>query len=85
MSKRWKKGSTRAWRQTRALVLARDSYRCRLSLSGCTSKADHVHHTVAREVAGDDPSHLIAACRSCNLKAGDPSKADPAPQPRAWW
>lgn len=52
----------------------------------CTTVATHVHHTLARETAGDDPRHLIAACRACNLHVGDPRRhADPAPAVRAWW
>lgn len=85
MSQRWAGGSTRQWRRVRALVLARDGHRCRLRLPGCTTRANHVHHTVAREVVGDDPAHLLAACASCNLKAGDPAKNDPTPRPASWW
>lgn len=85
VSKRWEQGSTRAWRRTRAAVLDRDGHRCRLKLDVCTTVATHVHHTVAREVAGDDPAHLVASCAACNLKIGDPSKGDPEPSPRGWW
>ena len=86
MSKRWAKGSTRAWRRVRAQVLARDGYRCQLRLPGvCAAKATHVHHLLAREVAGDDPAHLVAACAPCNLRTGDPSRHDPAPRPGRWW
>ena len=44
MSKAWKGGSTTAWRRVRALVLARDGYRCRLALPGgvCTGLATQV-------------------------------------------
>lgn len=85
MSQRWAGGSTRAWRRTRAYVLARDGYRCRLKLPGCTTIATHAHHTVAREIVGDDPRYLIAACEHCNLSAGDPTSQDPAPTPRTQW
>lgn len=85
MSQRWAGGSTRAWRKVRAVVLARDAHRCQLRLPGCTTRATHVHHTVAREVAGDNPAHLVASCPSCNGKVGDPGRHDPAPQPGAWW
>lgn len=36
MSRSWAKGSTRAWRRTRAAVLTRDGHRCQLRLDGCT-------------------------------------------------
>lgn len=86
MSKAWAKGSTRAWRRTRGLVLARDGYRCRLQLEVCTGHATHVHHTQGRGVTGDDPRYLVAACRACNLAVGDPTKAaDPKPEPRTRW
>lgn len=72
------KGSTRAWRTTRARVLARDGYRCRLRLDVCTDRATCVHHTRGRSVTGDDPRYLVAACAPCNLQVGDPTKtADP--------
>lgn len=86
MSRRWEKGSTREWRRVRAAVLARDGHRCRLKLAGvCVIRATHVHHTQAREVVGDDPAHLVAACGPCNLKAGDPTRCDPPPTPARWW
>ena len=85
MSKAWAGGSTARWRTIRRRVLDRDGHRCRLNLDGCTIRADQVHHTVAREVAGDNPAHLVAACRACNLKIGDPRRHDPQPQPRTRW
>jgi 5-methylcytosine-specific restriction endonuclease McrA len=86
MSKAWAKGSTHRWRQIRAKVLARDGYRCRLQLEGCTTVASHVHHTLGRAVSGDDPAHLVSACRSCNLAVGDPTRSrDPVPRPRTRW
>jgi 5-methylcytosine-specific restriction endonuclease McrA len=78
VSKDWAKGSTRAWRRRRALVLARDRGVCQLRLEGCTIVATHVHHTHGRSVTGDDLRYLVAACAHCNLKIGDPTKhADP--------
>lgn len=85
MSKTWAKGSTRAWRRLRATVLARDNYRCRLQLDGCTTQATHVHHTLGRAVSGDDPRYLEAACESCNLKVGDPTKHEPTPTYISRW
>jgi 5-methylcytosine-specific restriction endonuclease McrA len=85
MSRSWAKGSTAAWRRIRAAVLARDGYRCQLKLEGCTTKAEHAHHTIGREVSGDDPAFLVASCPSCNYRIGDPRKLDPAPKPKQWW
>lgn len=89
MSKAWSKGSTRAWRRIRARVLARDGYRCRINLDGCTGLeaggATHVHHTVGRAVSGDDPRYLVAACEWCNLKTGDPGRHEPTPKYVSRW
>jgi len=85
MSKSWAKGSTPQWRAVRLRVLQRDGYRCRLKLAGCTTIATQVHHTLGREVSGDDPAHLVAACQPCNLRVGDPRRHDPAPKPRTRW
>lgn len=85
MSKAWANGSDRRWRRVRAAVLARDGNRCRLKLDGCTTVAEQVHHTLGREVAGDNPDHLVAACAHCNQAAGDPRAADPSPTPRTQW
>lgn len=80
VSRSWEKGSTRAWRRTRALVLWRDGYRCRLRLLGvCTGVATCVHHTRGRAVTGDNAEYLVAACAPCNLKIGDPAKAADPP------
>jgi len=85
MSTAWASGSTAEWRRVRADVLKRDGYRCRLKLDGCTTVAEHVHHTLGREVSGDNPAHLLAACASCNQRAGDPRRADAEPAPRTRW
>ena len=87
----WEQGSTTAWRRVRALVLARDGYRCRAHADGwcamvkgdhrCTSLAPltggpgvagHAHHTRGRDVTGDDPRFIVAACPACNLHIGNP-------------
>lgn len=78
MSRAWSKGSTTAWRKLRLVVLARDLYRCRIQLDGCTTVATHVHHTMGK-ARGDDPAHLVAACAPCNLKTGDPNKGKDPP------
>ena len=89
MSRSWGQGSTRAWRRTRAAVLARDQGVCRLRIEGvCTGRAEHVHHTLGRAVTGDDPRYLVAACAPCNLAIGDPTRAhiaDPKPSPSTRW
>jgi len=86
MSRAWAKGSTRAWRRTRALVLRRDGWECQLRRPGCTALATHVHHVHGRTTTGDDPTHLVAACAHCNLSIGDPTRTpDPAPRPRTRW
>lgn len=87
MSQAWAKGSTPAWRKTRARVLERDGWQCQLRLPDvCTSIATHVHHTVGRGRTGDDPKYLVASCAECNLATGDPQKQpDPPPHPRTRW
>jgi hypothetical protein len=45
MSKAWEGGSTRAWRRTRAAVLARDGYRCRAHPDGWCDRAGAKPHT----------------------------------------
>ena len=89
MSRSWENGSTRRWRKLRAAILADNETTnggmCTLKLTGCTGRATQVHHVHGRRVTGDDPEHLVAACRHCNLKEGDPSSRDPAPRPRTKW
>lgn len=85
MSKAWAGGSSTAWRKTRALVLARDGYRCQVKLPGvCTSHATHVHHTRGKWM-GDDPAYLVASCADCNLKLGDVTRGNPASETVKWW
>jgi len=84
MSKAWAAGSTRRWRRTRALVLARDGYTCRLRLPGCTGKADCVHHVHGKAITGDDPRYLVASCQACNLAIGEPV-LDPTPKAVTQW
>jgi 5-methylcytosine-specific restriction endonuclease McrA len=86
MSRTWKQagGSDRDWQRTRIAVLNRDGWQCQLKMEKCTRRATHVHHTVGREVSGDDPSALIASCQWCNLHVGDPRKHDP-PSRRPQW
>lgn len=60
-------GSTRWWRRTRALVLARDGYVCQINGPCCTGVATTVDH-IRRVVDGgtDDLANLRAACARCN-------------------
>lgn len=85
----WQGGSTRSWRRTRARVLARDGWVCRLKVQGvCTHEATHVHHVLGRKASGDDERYLVAACEACNLHTGDPTRpdrADPDPRPLTRW
>lgn len=84
MSASWAGGSTRAWRKVRAFVLDRDQGLCKLRLPGCTTVAEHCHHTRPRALVGDDPRYLLAACQHCNLSAGEPEE-DPQPRPLTRW
>lgn len=77
-------------RAARLLCLARNERdndgMCRIQLPEvCTGKATQAHHPVAREIMGDDPTLLVAACAACNNKLGDPRKGDPAPTPGTRW
>lgn len=92
MSSAWARGSTRAWRRTRVLVLARDNYRCTLKIEGvCVGAASQAHHLHGRGSAclgcrADLPSHLSAACAPCNLRVGEPkSEGDPGCRPMTRW
>lgn len=85
MSNRWPSGSTTAWRKIRTLVLDRDAHRCQLRIPDiCTTIATQAHHTKARELVGDDPTYLVAACQPCNQRVGDPTRHDPPPRPSRW-
>jgi 5-methylcytosine-specific restriction endonuclease McrA len=75
MASAWTNGSTRQWRRIRAAVLARDNHICQVRIRGvCTGVATCVHHTLGRAVTGDDPRFLVASCRSCNLRIGEPGR-----------
>lgn len=52
------------WDRTRAMVLARDGYRCRR----CRSRAQvDAHHIKFRSAGGDDsPNNVAAICRCCH-------------------
>lgn len=86
------RGSTRSWRRLRALVLDRDGHRCQLPLPGqpdklCGALATHVDHVLPRSKGGTDAlGNLRAACRACNLRAGNRQPAlDARPARRVGW
>lgn len=85
----WQNGSSRAYRVARAESLAaheRKGGGCELKIhDDCTNRAEEWHHTRDRRIYGDDPQYMQWACRPCNLKAGDPTRGDPAPTPRTEW
>jgi 5-methylcytosine-specific restriction endonuclease McrA len=81
VSRTWAGGSTRRWRKIRQRVLERDGHTCQLALPGCTRYATHAHHLHGK-ASGDDPAGLVAACPSCNLKTGDPTRRSSQPRPR---
>lgn len=90
MSRAWSRGSTRAWRVLRALVLAdnlaRNAGRCTLGIVGvCTGQADTAHHTLGRAITGDDRRYVVAACAACNSKMGEPRRSSPTPKKVTHW
>lgn len=85
MSQAWSKGSTRAWRVTRARILLRDGHTCQIRGPRCTTIATQVHHKLGKSISEAD-CDLEAACANCNYDVGDPRKGiDPAPSPRTKW
>lgn len=80
----WSALSSRERARVRRIVLARDGYRCRLQLAGCTTIATTVDHIVDRGVGGDGPDNLRAACGPCNFRRGKPGREDPEPRPGGW-
>jgi hypothetical protein len=97
MSQAYRKGYTRYSAQVARAVQERDGHRCMLALPGewttrtgqvrrCLGRSDCAHHTRGRQVTGDDPLYMVAACTPCNLRVGQPSTLpDPAPMPRTQW
>jgi len=63
-------GSTRAWRELRLRILARDANTC----GYCGAEAKHVDHIIPVASGGtDDAENLTAACARCNqLKSDKP-------------
>jgi hypothetical protein len=50
----------------------------------CTGQADQVHHTLGRQVTGDDPRYLVACCMACNLKIGEPGRSPQSKRVSKW-
>jgi len=83
VSKAWAKGSTRAWRKRRALVLAEAGHRCQLRIPGvCTTIATEAHHVHGKS---NDDATLAAACSPCNKAVGDPARHNPPADPKTRW
>jgi 5-methylcytosine-specific restriction endonuclease McrA len=58
-------GSTRAWRQLRAQIIARDGGRCR----GCgTTERLEIHHRDG-DWRNDDPANLVTLCVDCHPRS----------------
>lgn len=90
MSKAWAKGSTAAWRRLRARILfdnqLENQGRCTVQIEGvCTGQANTVHHTLGRGVTGDDPRYLVACCKECNGRIGEPKRTSPPHRPITEW
>ena len=55
------------WRAVRAVVVARDSNRCRACGETCPQGEADVHHLIPRASGGlDDPANLITLCDGCH-------------------
>jgi hypothetical protein len=87
----WEGGSTRAWRKLREVVVQLYGWTCHLchqpidrTLKHPDPRSLHVHHLDGK-ASGDDPKRCRPAHAICNLRAGDPNKHDPQPQPRTRW
>ena len=77
MSEAWRGGSTRQWRRIRAEVMEHNRIhyggKCRAQVIGvCIQVAEHAHHTLGRNVTGDDPRFIEGVCGPCNIHIGDP-------------
>ena len=61
---------TEAWARTRAAVLVRDEYQCRVCGMICWRKKEaHVDHIIPKTAGGsDDPSNLQCLCQSCHAR-----------------
>lgn len=70
----------------RLFVLERDDHRCQIRIADCcTTIADTVHHTLGWAITGDNPAFLVAACKACNLRIGEPKGNDEQPRRTTRW
>lgn len=69
---------TGPWRRIRKLVLERDGHRCRIQGPNCTGRADQVDHIVPVDHGGAwfDLDNLRAACKACNVGAGNAARKE---------
>lgn len=66
--------------------MERDNWRCQLHLPGCEVIAKECHHLYGNSSPhGDDPRYLVASCRRCNRKVGNPAGKDPEFVPNTVW
>lgn len=100
MSRSWARGSTHAWRRTRADILASNAHEhrgaCQLNVGTmcqrhghacpgiCTGTANAVHHARGK-AHGDDPRYLVPCCKACNSHVGAVGAISPAPRPASRW
>lgn len=66
------------WKRVRRVVLERDGHRCQIAGPNCTGHADQVDHITPVELGGAwfDLDNLRAACRRCNVGAGNRSRLE---------
>lgn len=50
----------------------------------CTGTAETVHHARGK-ARGDDPKHLVPACKACNGHVGMVGAVSPDPRPTSKW
>jgi 5-methylcytosine-specific restriction endonuclease McrA len=71
---RWRGGSTRAWRRTRARILARDGHQCTYRLDDGTRCPAitllEVHHLVPGSTVNVPDNQLVTVCRKHNPRGG---------------
>jgi 5-methylcytosine-specific restriction endonuclease McrA len=76
----WSKVPQRTRKAIREAVFARDEYRCRLELPGCTRIAEEVDHVLRASSLEDpllyDTANIRASCRRCNRLRGADQEAE---------
>jgi len=61
------------------------AHTCRMRVQLHGPNAGEPHHTLGKAVTGDDPAHIVTACRPCNQAIGEPRQPDARPAPRTVW